>query len=399
MKIRKSYLIILLFTILPLIDSLNGVMSRSSNGNLGVLYKCLICLCLFLLYGRCHIKRKYIIFMCAFLGVIFFSIIINVVFLRGKVEHPDYIVKMVYNFTLFVLLVTVVEQCKISIKVFDKILDNSSWLFIVTFMIPYILGMGNRVYADEIGYKAFYISQNELSVVIVIFFFYSVYYLNRKKTPLLFLRVGLLFLCGMILNTKSCIIACLSGIVFYVFKILKSGKLVTKIWIFLAFCIGFILMRNQVLSSIEDMLFRYNALNEKYYGDNFLTSILSGRTNYLLEATSCFREEHSIVRFFWGNGFCSQILVEMDLIDIFFYIGCIGLVIIIIGIARILYKCWKNIRDDYIRIRLFSLFILVAMVILVGHVTFMAMSGTYFVLYLIFCLYYKDNMNLDVEKK
>jgi hypothetical protein len=158
--------------------------------------------------------------------------------------------------------------------------------------------------------------------------------------------------------------------------------------------IGAVLLRDKLIRAISGSLQRFTALQTNYYGGSVLTSILSGRNYYAEHAWDYFNSEHTLFRFFFGNGFCSNYLTEMDLVDIFFYLGSIGAVASICFLGWVLKKSVHNMRTDKTIIRPVSFVVIIALLAMSGHVLFMAMSGCYFVVYVCFLIYYKNDASI-----
>ena len=91
-----------------------------------------------------------------------------------------------------------------------------------------------------------------------------------------------------------------------------------------------------------------------------------------------------------GNGFCTEILTEMDLIDLFFYLGFIGTVFVLAFLIWQFFGIYKNCKKDQSVIRMVSYLVIVGLSFIAGHVLFMAMSGCFFVLYCCFLTYYHE---------
>ena len=82
----------------------------------------------------------------------------------------------------------------------------------------------------------------------------------------------------------------------------------------------------------------------------------------------------------------------MDILDIFFYLGAIGVIFIIIVLFFFFKMIVHNSREDIGNMRIISYLVILAQLSIAGHVLFMAMSGCYFILYLCFLLFYKEVM-------
>lgn len=387
---KMEFAIVFLCCLLPVIDTFNGYFS--GNIPIGSTYKLVILL--FLLFSviikNVRISKNNAFLTLFILVYIFLSILINVGFLGGKVLSVDFPIKLIFNILFFVLLFQCTQNGMLLGSTFYKILDYSSWIFICCFLVPYIMGVGNRIYAGDIGYKAFFISQNEMSFVLIVLCFFSAYKMLKKISLRNSIQLILLVMCGILCNTKSTLFACVSIVV--IMFLIKINKSTTKgkLYVLGVVTIGFILLKKQIVVSISSMLYRFNSLKSIHYGNSILTSILSGRDLYLKEEWNNLFATNSIIKFIFGNGFCSKRLIEMDFFDIFFFLGIIGIIGMIYFLSYLFRRTLINTKIDTNFFRLLSLIVLILFMFFTGHVIFMAMSGSYFVIYCCFLIFYTD---------
>ena len=273
-----------------------------------------------------------------------------------------------------------------------SMLNNGSWIFIGCYLIPYVLGVGNRVYAGDIGYKAFFIAQNELGLLIIVFTFFVTYKLSKKITAKDVVCLALLFLCGMLLNTKTTIAACIIAIIMWLLPVLKRRNLVTKIATVVVIIVGFILLRNVLINSINQAMLRFTTLQTKYYDNSLITSILSGRNYLLKNAWQYLLSEHTVLRMIIGNGFCAPDLIEMDFFDIFFYLGIIGFIAVVWFVVKQGKKIARNAKREDKTIKMVSYLVIVLQMVIAGHVLMMSMAGCYFVFFVSFLIYYNTKL-------
>ena len=137
-------------------------------------------------------------------------------------------------------------------------------------------------------------------------------------------------------------------------------------------------------------------MHRLYEGSAF-TTLVSGRTYMLEDAWTEFVSGPGFpFRLLFGNGFCSTVLVEMDFIDIFFYLGLIGVLSLTVFLAYIFIKSIHNFRTDHTIVRLFAYFLIVGFSFLAGHIIFMATSGCYFILICCLNLLYSPEDRTDL---
>lgn len=391
-KIHKNkgfeYIIILLCSLLPLVDSINGYFSGTKA--IGSIYKILILGILFfhIFLKNKGMSRKITTILVVTITYILFSLAINTALFSGTILSTEYPIKLIFNILLFGFFYQCIKNGTLTGSTFYRILDNSAWLFAACFLIPYCLGLGNRVYANDIGYKAFFVSQNEMSLVIMVLCFFVVYKIYLKITILNSIQLGLLLLCGLLCNTKSTIIACL--LIAFILLIIKAikGSFKSKIAVFAVGLVGLFLMRNTIISSIDLMTNRYMALKYNHYNGSVLTSVLSARDIFVTVEWNNMMKEKSAFKILFGNGFCSGHLIEMDFFDMFFFLGIIGVLILFYFLILLFKRIRENTKSDNSKLRLFTYIIIFGFMFLTGHVIFMAMSGSYFIIYCCYLITY-----------
>lgn len=392
-KVKKRYLnsVTILLSVLPLVDSLNGYWRTFP---IGVFYKAFLCIMLFIniLRKGGKIRRQNGLILSEFVAYMLGSILINVVILNGKIINFNYPVKLIFNVIFMILLIENINNRCITGEIFFDILDLSSWLMIVCYLTPYIMGLGNNVYVGDIGYKAFFVAQNELGFVLVVMSFFTSYKLSCCLNVLDLIKMSLLILCGMLLNTKTSTVASLIAVgCWLVPMVIKSGIKVKVISVAVSI-VGVFLLKNNIYEAVSNIINRFSILQSRYYAGSVLAGLLSGRNYYIKNAWKYLCDNYFGFRFFFGNGFCSSYLVEMDFFDIFFYLGLIGVIIVVIFIIWIYRLSVRNAKNDKSSIRTFSYILIVFIAVLTGHVLFMAMSGSFFVIYCCFLIYYQPRI-------
>lgn len=380
-------LIVAMFAILPIVDSVNGFSVLRGGPSIASVYKVLLCGILVLPLLRAQkLRGKSLGALLAAVLYIAFSVGVNLLLFSAEGLKTDFVIKLLFNIITLTLLLENRSNGTLSGYSFYRMLNFSAWLLPVCYFVPYVLGLGNRVYGDSMGYKGFFIAQNELSLIIIVLFYFCLYKLTLKLRFSTLVQVGLLLLCGLLLNTKSTILACLlgTGVCFLYIMVRMPVQVRLAAMAIMAFaCVAFYGVIADVCTA---MIGRFTTLMSKHYGGSLLTALLSGRDYLFEKAVAALLGDHFLFRFFFGNGFCSNILVEMDILDIFFYLGFFGAVAAVFFLILVYVKSRKNFKTDPAPIRWLSYFVIVFFLNITGHVLFMAMSGCYFVIYLSFLL-------------
>lgn len=382
-------IIIFLFAILPVVDSLNGILITRGLPSIGTLYKLFTLGVLLVFTLREGSISAPVILSC--LGIVMYmaaSIFLNLYIFSGKLINTDFPIKLMFNVLTLALLVNCFKVGYIDGESIYTILNINTWLMIVMILVPYALGLGSTIYSGGIGYKAFFYSNNELSVALIILFYFSLYRLARQISILRLVQLGAIMICVLLLNTKSGMAACLAGGALFVAEYLLRKDTKFKIPLILVLLLGLYVAKDFIIEQVEGFLTRQTFLYG-LYGGSMLDTILSGRTFFLEEAWAVLAEGPAFVfRFLFGNGFCSETLVEMDFVDIFFYLGFFGVAGLTGFFAYIFFAGVKNFRKDGTLVRPFGFLMVIGFAFLAGHVFFMATSGCYFVLLCSLNLFY-----------
>lgn len=374
-------IIVILLSVLPVVDSINGILITKGLPSIGTVYKMFVLGMLFVFTIRKGGIYAPLIFSC--LGIVIYmaiSMFINLYVFSGKLINTDFPVKLLFNVLTLVLLVNCFRAGYIDGESIYTILNVNTWLMIVMILVPYVLGLGSTIYSGGIGYKGFFYSNNELSVALIILFYFSLYQLARRISVVNLVQLGAIMVCVLLLNTKSGMVACLAGGGLFAVEYLLRKDTKFKIPLILAMLLGLYVAKDFIIEQVEGFLTRQNFLYG-LYGGSLLDTILSGRTFYLEDAWEYLSTGPGFLfRFLFGNGFCSEFLVEMDFIDIFFYLGFFAVagltgLLICIFVASV-----KNFKKDGTLIRPFGFLVVIGFSFLAGHVFFMATSGCYFVL-------------------
>lgn len=388
-KLRKDTWIIYMFSILPLVDSLNSIFISAS---IGKIYKAFLFFMLiyFILIDNSKIKAKHIINVCFLCAYIMLSILSNIL-MGGELINLDYPVKLFFNILLFSLFSICIDNKIIDGETIYKIFENLIVIFLICFLIPYLLGKGNTVYGDSIGYKAYFFSQNELGIMVSTMIFFQYYKLKNKFKITSAIIMLLLLLSGILLNTKSALIVCVIVVLLWLFEVIIDSNVQIKIASAFGIILSVAILRNYMINAISRVIYRFKILTNNHYSGSILAGILSGRNYFITNAIKELKEGNTLFKIFFGNGFCSNNLIEMDLFDIFFYLGIFGLLLSMIFLKKIYKKSYFLSKSDKSFFRPLSFIIIVINLSLSGHVLFMAMSGCYFILYCFFICYYRND--------
>lgn len=395
--IRKpdyEWFVIVLFSILPVVDSINGILIRAGLPSVAIVYKVFLMAVLMIpIIQRRVVNTKVFAGMLAIVVYTIATMVLNFIFLRESFIELTFPIKLLFNVITLVLLWSNIDNNVLSGNTIYKIFTNNVYLMLVCMLVPYVLGIGYTIYSGGHGYKAFFYSNNELNVVLIILFYFCLFKVAEKFTICNLILLGGMFICVLMMSTKSSIIVCAVGVVIFLLKCLKRIDIRVKTVAIVSVIGALFIAKDFLWEKIEAFLGRQSGLMTVYSGD-LLATITSGRLYYIEEASAEFAtRDYPVFHFLFGNGFISKVLTEMDFVDIFSYMGLVGVLLIVVGILWIYYKSIPQFKRDENGVRHIGFLLIMAFSFIAGHVLFMATSGCYFVLYCCFIMSYNTEMD------
>ncbi|SHJ92827.1 Glycosyltransferase involved in cell wall bisynthesis [Anaerobranca californiensis DSM 14826] len=364
-KIIVAALFVFLF-----IDIINGFLLRANIINvisLSQIFKFnILLLMLYLILKKSMNKLKTInlVYLCFFL--------ILIAFLKEFQQIIDLL-----KFSLFLIFFYFGKIYLKDKKIVDKIF-LINFLFIVVNIFLGILGLGFPQYqANSIGTRGFFYAGNDLTMVFLILSFYIlfiIWYSYNKK----FYYVFSMFLYFLAVNlaTKSSILGIIIITLFFPLKNIKITKENFKKILFITFILMVFIIFLLKLTVFEDLIERnIAALNR--YNNNIISTILSGRDIAFVRVFEEFKRDFSLFRLFIGMN--KRVVIEMELFDIFFNYGLLGL-FLFVGIIYEVYKdSFKYFKESiYVKDILFLNLLMLLFSFLSGHV-FLSASVNVFI--------------------
>lgn len=338
LKLRKNvpliYWILLLFV--P-IEAISGIMANYGSGAINIVgysYRGII----ILLYARKFLKKKYMKFSILTLLTLV-GVICNGFFRQYGSLSADMMlfIRLLYFETLCLGVADDALNRKLTTTMFEDIMDKSAYFVIFVYLLSFAFGGGLITYTDSnTGYKAFFNSTNSLTCVLIIISSFQVFMFlrdNKKRNLFIYIIISLfLFLLG----SKS-------GIFFWGLYLLYSfwPRASTKylkriIGIAIVLPMGAYVLLNKFASQVQDIIKRF--LYFQNTSDSTLQFLLSGRNSLLMYAWNEFKNKLTIVDVLHGKGATNMQVVlgkasawgavknvEMDIFDIFFFYGLIGI--------------------------------------------------------------------------
>ena len=398
-------LVIILISLFPIIDSLNGLLlNLNYSSKLGIIWRTILFFLLIgILFNNFNLKKTYQKIVLIFL---FFSIIISyflmILFPDNLELNPSISigVKLITVILLLDGLLTLNALDLLNLKSITKIINLNAILILLLYFIPFFLGYGFSVYSDGSGFKGFYYSNNELNAVLLMFFMYSIYMLNRYRSLIYGILSGGFLLGCLLISSKSSVILCLIIIIYFLIKAsLSIIKSISKKKFILMICfLIFSLILFFVLFYSKIEMFVHRQLYLLNISDNFIEYFTSSRSTFALNNfENLYDSNNFILRLFFGNSGASK-PCEMDVLDLFLYFGLFGFFdVVIFFVNKIKVLCYNKEL-------IFLLTLILLYSFLTGHVLFYGISGCYFAVFLSTMIIYVEflknkKMEGDVSEK
>lgn len=385
-------LLILIFSVIPLIDSLNGflLLNKINLGiSLGQSFRTIVMLLLIIILikeGYLRYLKKNKIIIC---GVSLFTLIFIIQLISRKLGFA-YNLKITLKLANIFLIIETFKFMKfrnlINVNIIDKIFINLSMIMPLTLIIPYFLKMGKSVYSTGAGYKGFYFANNDLSIVLLVLFIYSLHKVIVSKKNIYKINLFLVFISNFFIGSKTNMMGIILVIGIYGIlniKLVKEKIKFNKKTIFIGsgiLIVLIILTGKQLSSGIARQIYYFKELD-------LITYIFSSRNRFLIEAfNNNFNSHNWILNIIFGNGFYNiqnywslGKLTELDFFDTFFAYGLVGAGFVYYYLTNIFFKALKNIKKSNYQYYI-AYIIIMGFSFVAGHVLYSALSGSIFAL-------------------
>lgn len=373
-KIRMTNFFWTLILVLPIMDSLNGLINNGGNKggiSLGIIYRFgIILYCLFLLY-KYNLGKQMVAYYLLFLIVLIMPLLING---RNTSEYLNMILRLI----LPMLLITTIETCN------QNGVLKSNWIkelflkwrywFPMSLFIPYILGIGFSTYEQGTGYKGLYHAQNDIGYILVILYLFSIVELSKRLQTDNIVAVIVLLLCNLLLGLKSnYILVAVITMIYFMKSEKNKSNLLKKIVTSILVIIGVFIILMGYQDEIQLIIVRWQYF---YRQKDFLSFLTSSRADRIIPTYNWIKSTLGLPGVLLGSGIEYQLVglgvIEMDLADIFFQLGILGLFFV--------YGFYFSFMKRYHMAGFYKWGFLLSIIYstLVGHVLESALSGMFF---------------------
>ena len=355
--------------LLPLMDTFNGMLIKSySVSGLGIMYR--LAFLAFLLYGfiRCKISRQLCVSLIMFGAYILLQYFVSGGYGFASVELT---VKLFTPILMVQTLTREYKKGKIINSDVHKLFDWLSIVFPLTLIIPHALNIGYTTYLQT-GYKAFYYATNEITFAMCTMIMYNYHRLMIKVEYRHLMRFIICVISGILIGTKISLGVSLFFIVVLVSKSLFNRKNSLKRLVLpVMVMITAIFVLRRFSGQVQMIVNRW--LYHQAHAENNISFFFSGRNLYLSNGYALFRKMGWFTQLFgWGLGGANNgmVNIEMDLFDLLFSCGYIGLLLLIILYIQII----KGLK---IKTYTGLLFIIISFAssAMGGHVLFTGLGG------------------------
>ena len=394
-KFYKEKYIYIILSLTLVIDAITGIILnvfKFERSPIGIVFRMFV-FGYFLLYSILHNKKNLYTF-----AVIVICIMINIGYsylnfhnsMNGVVFDIVENVKILLAPTIVWGSLCLAKDKVISRQTFTKVIYLSVYILVAIYFLGLILGIGNSTYGDGTGYKSLFNANNSLNIVAIVLFIFQVEK-TFKEVKIINIALSLtLVIILLMLGSKTSIMFIP---IYFILKVILDYKYIdfkkiikpASIIIGAVILIVVVFFRDAMISIINRQLYFL-----KRELDSLITYFLSGRDTFLIAASSNYFSRFTIVTVLFGVGmyfnqwaiantlgFNTIKNIEMDLFDIFFSNGVIG---ILVTYGYFIYIFVKNFKMNLANRRVAEIISFIAMIIfslLAGHVFPDAMSATF----------------------
>jgi hypothetical protein len=283
-----------------------------------------------------------------------------------------------------------------------KLVQFSYLIFVLNILLKYI-GLGYAMYPNgDFGSKGFFFAGNETSALLIILSAIIGYNIFRKEKKL---RYFLFFLFNLFIGlTISSKTGTLGILLVFLFIPMKRFRLKIRLRYLKSIIISTILIVPIVVILTWKFIVAspvFKRLDFFWRELDFLTFIFSNRNNFFEKSWNVYLEKYNFIEKIIGVGQTTyeslngDSIVEIDIADIFFAYGFVGLLMFVLIMFMTYYQAIKfRATINYPFAGLVSLMILILLGIstIAGHVFSSGMSAVFIGL-LFSLMYYKKDSN------
>lgn len=383
---------IILYSIMPLVDSINGMIVRGGSSSfltIGDVYRLLVIAAsvLFFLYKP---NRSIVAALSVGASLGFATVLLHAITKvgSGSTSELNLLLQWMLSPILVLCTYSTVKCGTLRRQSIGIVLDWLQWLAPMTILVPYALGLGYSTYgtgsADGsfVGYKAFYYATNGISLMLIVLFTRAVYcFLNQKS----FLALTVVILNGAslaLIGTKSSLAMLVLAFIVALYSLYGDRflRFLTRLLpVIIVLFTAIYFMREQIGDFLSPILGRWDYFSTRVYSNDLIGALTSGRIYQVsIHWGALASSPLSFLLLFFGMGDLSKVyrICEMDYFDIFFQFGIFGLLLLLAFISFVVSKGYRANGNRCFELCIVVLLVLYALI--VGHVFNNAMSSMVF---------------------
>ena len=439
----KENKISLLFVLLPFLDLFTALFTRNINFVIspGIIFKSLLLLyfVVYILKSKSKFKKVLICYLIFILLYLFMYFIIknDLLDLNYLLTELTFLFKLIYFPICFMGLLCFFDDNYIKENTITGIFKYSLVIYVLLLIIPTIFGISYTTYPMHLkGYIGLFYAGNEIANIMVILFPFAYLFINKSKYS--FLIIFPIILVMMMIGTKVATIGCLIiTILSLIFSVIKNkfriNKVVIKCFSIFVFALfisinsyavyNYNYIKNNVYNDeskeiiiddnnkakVEEIQGYLNIFYDKNKLTKIIRPLVSGRDMLLANTISIYNDLDNDSNIWFGIGFSNTErvnntnvarLVEIDICDLYFHFGIIGLLIslfpfIIVGYLFIVNFSKIKFNSIYL---LFILFLVIGVSTFSGHILLAPAVSIYLVLLLLLFLCEFDCYGRKINK-
>lgn len=429
------------FLLLPFLDMITALLTRNTSLSItpGIIIKSI-----FLLIMVWYIFKTKSKYKKASLGLLFLIFIYMIGYFLVKpdilnwtyiIKELTFIFKLIYFPISFMGLLCIYDDNNYSKESIVNIIKKTLIIYIFLLLIPLIFKSAYTTYPKSLkGYIGLFYAGNEVANTLVLLFPAAYLYLNNKKYD--FLIIFPIILTILLIGTKVATFGCLAiTFITLLFSLIKNKFIITKTTIKCVLIFVFTL----ILSLNSFAVYNYKYMRNHYYKDEqkeiiidednkaeveeiknklilfynrnqlskIIKPLISGRDMLLANTLSVYNDINDDSNIWFGIGFSNTEkvnntniarLIEIDICDLYFHFGILGLLVSLYPILFIGYLIITNFK----KLNINSIYLIILLMLLAGistlsgHVLFAPAVSIYLALYL---LLFMTELNLTGRKK
>lgn len=338
-------------------------------------------------------------------------VLITLYFVMGNIYNYLYHYEIevlfndIVNLSKLILILSLIICGKILIEnkyldkvIIEKIIVFNGRIISILMIITKFLGVGNNAYVGEVGFKSYFNSNNELSIVlslVLIYLFERIYkVINHEKTfrILDIIDITLVGISLILIGSKTSYIVIIFTFILNLLRVIKFNNIDRKKIIKYLLAL-FIALLSIIGILFNDIMIIIGEQIHKFQTRSLLNYILSDRNLYWNQIKDQYIDgRNTTLNNLFGftnipNGGMTFVNIELDANVIYLNYGIIGLLIIVLFFVYILKgsKLKFSLVYPFVVIILFSL--------TAGHVLFGAFAGTFLALHCMMIIESKLNIS------